>query len=188
MANKQANPDGDDGYSPVKKIDVKNDVSQKSLAKSPRSPILAMNFTKNQSKEINKIDSQKEIQLSVSPVKKGRRFIEHNGETLGEANGHFNIKASALKFEDDIGSPVGPLPDNFKSFNIDKEEKDRRTEQKGSVSPEKKKRRAFANVMSSDEEANNNEDDRFQVGQGLKLNLNKVDGESNLNLSRLNSK
>lgn len=42
--------------------------------------------------------------------------------------------------------------------------------------------------MSSDEEANNNEDDRFQVGQGLKLNLNKVDGESNLNLSRLNSK
>ena len=99
----------------------------------------------------------------------------------------FQIKASALKFDDDVQSPMaGPLPNNFQSFNIDKEERARRTEEKGSVSPQKKKRRAFANVMSSDEE-NNNDRSHFQVGQGLKLNLHDADQDGN-NFSRNNSK
>lgn len=65
------------GYSPVKKIHldaVNNDFSQKSLARSPRSPNLA--FKKSESKDATRIDSQKEIELSVSPVKKGRRQID----------------------------------------------------------------------------------------------------------------
>ena len=89
----------------------------------------------------------------MSPVKKGRRFIDHENDGAGQPA--FQIKANALKFDEDITSPVGPLPNNFQSFNIDQEERDRRTEEKGSISPEKKKRRAFANVMSSDEENNN---------------------------------
>lgn len=83
--------------------------------------------------------------------------MEINEDRDNRDNGVFEIKASALKFDDEVASPVGPLPNNFKSFNIDKEEKERKTEQKGSVSPEKKKRRAFANIMSSDDENQNND-------------------------------
>lgn len=93
-----------------------------------------------------------------------------------------------MKFDDEVGSPVGPLPNNFKSFNIDKEEKEWRTEQKGSVSPEKKKRRAFANVMSSDDENYNNDCHPIQVGQGLKLNLNQAENYDKANFSRFNSR
>lgn len=51
----------------------------------------------------------------MSPVKKGRRLMEQDGEDNDDGGKPtFQIKASALKFDDDVQSPMaGPLPNNF---------------------------------------------------------------------------